>query len=391
MAHIEKRLTSKGEARYDVRWRLPDGRVRRLKFLRRAEAEAYKRKLEHDELTGVVVDPRRSLMTLTDYANGWLRHRRKANGQPLAPKTRELYRDLLDRYILPKLGSMALVRIRTEDVRRWYGSVTDESSALQAAKAYRLLRSIMATAVADERLATNPCTLRGAGQEHSAERPLVDPATIWKLADAMEPRLRIVVLLAGFVALRRGELFCLRRQDVDLKRMTVTVERQAVHLKAVGRVDSDPKSRAGVRTVAMPAAVARELKGHLELYVGTEPEALVLTGERGGPLSKATLYPAFYEAGATVGCENVTLHDLRHAAGTLAAQHGATTKELMARMGHASPAAALRYQHASERRDAELAARLNTEIGEAEPRKRKSAASSSRHHRRPESTGMGQK
>ncbi|MGQ0825115.1 MAG: hypothetical protein ACT4OX_08855 [Actinomycetota bacterium] len=53
------------------------------------------------------------------------------------------------------------------------------------------------------------------------------------------------------------------------------------------------------------------------------------------------------------------MHDLRHAGATLAAQAGATTRELMARLGHSSPRAALRYQHASAERDRGLAARLD--------------------------------
>jgi integrase len=59
-------------------------------------------------------------------------------------------------------------------------------------------------------------------------------------------------------------------------------------------------------------------------------------------------------------------HDLRHTAGTIAAQTGATTKELMARLGHASPRAALIYQHATEERDEEIAAQLD--ILAAQPR-----------------------
>lgn len=49
------------------------------------------------------------------------------------------------------------------------------------------------------------------------------------------------------------------------------------------------------------------------------------------------------------------LHDLRHVAGTMAAATGASTKELMHRLGHASPRAALRYQHATAKRDEAIA------------------------------------
>lgn len=54
----------------------------------------------------------------------------------------------------------------------------------------------------------------------------------------------------------------------------------------------------------------------------------------------------------------IHLHDLRHAAGTLAAQTGATLRELQARLGHATPAAAQRYQHAATRRDTLIAVAL---------------------------------
>lgn len=66
------------------------------------------------------------------------------------------------------------------------------------------------------------------------------------------------------------------------------------------------------------------------------------------------------------GVTGVRFHDLRHAAGTMAAQAGATERELQARLGHASPAAARRYQHAAQRRDEELAERLGAMMPKAQ-------------------------
>ena len=100
------------------------------------------------------------------------------------------------------------------------------------------------------------------------------------------------------------------------------------------------------------------LREHLERHAEPGPEGLVFCNHGGGPLRRATLYSAWLRARAKVGADNVTLHDLRHASATLAAQAGATTRELMARLGHSSPQAALRYQHASPERDRDLAARL---------------------------------
>ena len=51
-------------------------------------------------------------------------------------------------------------------------------------------------------------------------------------------------------------------------------------------------------------------------------------------------------------------HDLRHTGNTLAAATGTSLRDLMARMGHDSPAAALIYQHATSRADQKIAKAL---------------------------------
>jgi len=67
----------------------------------------------------------------------------------------------------------------------------------------------------------------------------------------------------------------------------------------------------------------------------------------------------WHPACEAVGIEGLRFHDLRHTGNTLAAATGASTRELMARMGHASPRAALIYQHASADRDAAIARALS--------------------------------
>ena len=64
-----------------------------------------------------------------------------------------------------------------------------------------------------------------------------------------------------------------------------------------------------------------------------------------------TLYAGFGKARTACGMAHIHFHDLRHFSLTMAATSGATTKELMRRGGQSSPAAALRYQHATEERE----------------------------------------
>jgi hypothetical protein len=67
------------------------------------------------------------------------------------------------------------------------------------------------------------------------------------------------------------------------------------------------------------------------------------------------LASAWSDARKAIGRPELHLHDLRHSGLTWSAAAGATVAELMRRGGHASPAAALRYKHASEDRDRALA------------------------------------
>ncbi len=359
MASITRRSTAAGDARYDARVRIGD-QVRTKTFLRRGDAERWARQQETRKDRGDLVDPRAGAVPLEEYARRWLPTR------DLRPRTRQLYGHLLSRRIAPTFGATPINRITTEAVRSWHGRVTNEVSALQAAKAYRLLRAMLNTAVADGFLARNPCCIPGAGQERSPERPLIEPADVLRLAEAIEPRFRALVLVAAVGGLRVGELLGLQRRHVDLAEATVRVEQQAIELFDGTRIITGPKTDAGRRTVAVPEFVSIALGEQLERFTAAEPDAWVFVGQRGEPSRRITLQRSWTAAREATGTTHITLHDLRHAGATLAAWTGASTKELMARLGHSTPRAALRYQHAAQHRDREIADRLG-ELFEPDP------------------------
>jgi integrase len=84
------------------------------------------------------------------------------------------------------------------------------------ARSYRLLRAILSTALEDELIAKNPCSVKGAGTDHTAERPVATIEEVYRIADAVDRRFRALVLTAAFTSLREGELFALTRRRVDL-------------------------------------------------------------------------------------------------------------------------------------------------------------------------------
>jgi integrase len=156
-----------------------------------------------------------------------------------------------------------------------------------------------------------------------------------------------MVLLAALTSLRWGELTALRRHDIDLETATVSVRRQHVELDTGKIVTTAPKSAAGIRTVAIPAAVLGPLREFLDLSADDKPDALLFTGGRGGSLRRSNFRRevGWYKAVAANGMPGLHFHDLRHSGDTLAAASGASLRDLMDCMGHDSVRAAMIYQH----------------------------------------------
>ena len=90
----------------------------------------------------------------------------------LRPKTIRLYRCLLRGHIAPQFESKTIGEIKDAHVWSWRKKLLDSGvSMVTTAKAYRLLKAILNTAVDDGIIRRNPCRIKGAGQEQSAERP----------------------------------------------------------------------------------------------------------------------------------------------------------------------------------------------------------------------------
>ena len=152
------------------------------------------------------------------------------------------------------------------------------------------------------------------------------------------PRYRALVLTAAFSGLRRGELFGLRRVDVDAVQRSLIVEQQRQQLADGAHIIGPPKSEAGRRVVALPSEAFDPLVEHLARFVGADPSSWVFTGDKGGLLREAVWQQEWVRARKAVGLPDLHFHDLRHLGATLAASTGAGVKEIMYRIGHSSTA-----------------------------------------------------
>jgi integrase len=331
-------------------------------FETKGDAQAWLA-LRHSEIVRSQWVPEKrhaSATTFADFAEEWLAHRQ------LKPRTRADYRAILDRTLLPAFGRDPLVQITRDSVRRWYADL-DPARPTARARAYGLLRTIMASAASDEVVPVNPVHIRGAGNVKRAK--IIKPATLHELevlVGALPPRYRAMTLLAAWCALRFGELTELRRRDIDLATGTVHIKRAVV--RAAGEVVvGSPKSDAGVRDVAIPPHLVPVIRAHLSDHVGRSPDALVFPAADGlRHMNPSSLNRVFERARAIAGRPDLTFHGLRHTGAVLAASTGATLAELMSRLGHSTPGAALRYQHAADGRDRQIAAALSR-LAEPQP------------------------
>ncbi len=365
---IERRLLPSGAERFDVRYRLPSGQARTKTVRTITEARQFQATTKADRARGGLVDPKAGRLTLTDYATDWIDTR-----SGLRPRTVDHYKALLRLHIAPTIGKTQLGKLDPACVRAWHSKMVKAApESTTPAKAYRLLRAVLNTAVTDGRILSNPCSIKGGGAESHPERPTVSPAEVRALADAVAKQRRCMVLLAGFLGLRLGEVLGLAVRHVDLLHGTVTVERQLQEAGKTGeQIITSPKSDKGRRVLPMPAMVAAELKAHLERMGDRrqDPDAFLFTGAKGGPLRRYVWQTEWTKARTKAGHSTLRFHDLRHSALTLYAATGATIAELQAHAGHASPEAAMRYQHATQDRATALAALVDKVIAadEAEP------------------------
>jgi integrase len=320
-------------------------------FATKADAKAALRGAVVDQERGQWVSPDRGRVKLGEYAAAWI----EGNQRIGSPRTRERYRSVLRMHIAPQLGDQPLNRVTPSMVRSWYAERLAATSPATTAKAYRVLRAVFNTAVRDELVIRNPCKIEAGGVERSEERPIATVAEIEDLVAAAPDRYKALVLMAAWTSLRFGELAALTRADVNLLKGTVSVTKNLQRLDDGTLVTLPPKSAAGRRTVAIPAPLKDVLADHLERFALPGPDGLVFVGERGAALERSHWSARWRKIREAAGRPDLRFHDLRHTGNVLAAATGASTKQLMARMGHSSMVAALRYQHATEDGDQAIA------------------------------------
>jgi integrase len=364
---VKSDLFGKG-LRYRVRYISPDGRPHNKSFPDRAkrDAEAFMVSVETDKLRGSYIDPAAGRMTFSEFAEAWLRT------HSLDESSRESTEYRVRKHLLPFFGARQLASIKPGHIREWDSAMVGKLAVSTRSVVFAHLRTILAAAVDDERIAKNPCSARSVKQPRPVERRVVP----WKLPEVsavragLAERYRPVVDLGAGCGMRQGEIFGLGVDGLDLDGGWLYVTRQ-LKLVRSRLVFGLPKNDRP-RRVPLPGTVAEVLRRHVEAYPpvtltlpwedpATDERVsvdLVLTSTRRGAINRAVFdrkswRPALIRAGI-VPIRATGVHALRHFYASALLDAGESVKALAEYLGHSDPAFTLRvYTHlmpASEER-----------------------------------------
>lgn len=293
-------------------------------------------------------------------------------------RTYEAKESLVRVHLKPRVGNLRLVKLSGVHVEALAAELqTDKVRPWAARHSLDALDYALNYAVRLRLIPSNPCRLIHKPKPKSAEMAFLTPEQA-RLVRTTSADLPVHPLLAAALGTgcRQGELLALRWADVNLQAGTVSVER-SLSMTRAGFVVKSPKTKAAVRTIALPPFAIEalvDLKAQ-RLKAGLLSSPVFCT-RTGNYLNKNNVLRAFRAVivkvnrqlakveGASLIPATVRFHDLRHTVASILLSSGHSLKAVSKRLGHADPALTLRvYAHCLPGDDGKLATGLGQMIG----------------------------
>ncbi len=337
------RRTSAG--RYQARYTGSDGTARKgpSTFATKREADIFLARIQTQLHDGEWTDPKATAPTLAEFIPRFQSARVGRGGGAIKPRTLQLSEHQLTTYILPVLGHLRLDEITPRQVNDWWLELPDRPSLNR--QLYSLLKAAMNFAARDGYIrGTNPCQIRGAGQNHYDERPHMSLEQVDRVIGAMTGDLQVLASLGFNAHLRLGEVLALRVSDVNLGARQLTVRRGVTEV-ANQQLETGTKTRRA-RTIDLDDETRDMLRRFFDTNA-RDPEDRIFRRSDGSPLRHHHVQGAWKRARLAVGLEIYRFHDLRHAGLTMLAEAGLPGFSLMHRAGHTTMTAVVNYQHRS--------------------------------------------
>ncbi|MFI0818617.1 tyrosine-type recombinase/integrase [Streptomyces sp. NPDC021098] len=294
----------------------------------------------------------------------------------VGPNTEAFYRSLLTRHILTHWGTIPVDEITPADVQVWLNRLRDTYAASTITSLRKLFAMLMADAVDNRLLTTNPVRPRKRGRgriEPRRERPWADEYQVLTIAHRIlrlsSRNQCLLVITAAYTGMRWGELAGLHRDNLDLThgRIHITANAGALH-EVNGRLTlGHPKTHASVRSITLPPFLTQLLT--TDLAASTRP--FVFTTLRGKHLRRSGFQRRLWAPAVNGGRyldetwapvrQGLTFHGLRHSHKTWLIEDGVPEVAQARRLGHIMKDKVDDvYSHVAASIDARLLAGLET-------------------------------
>ena len=321
-------------------------------------------------------------LSLGNWLDHWYQDYKKAN---LRPNTQMSYERRIYQHIIPALGGIQLDKLTAGDIQQFYTGLKQSGRLLRrelygeglsdqtVRGIHTTLHSALDKAVEEKLIFRNPADSCKLPPTKSREMKVLAPDEIQRLLiQAREDGCYELLLLELSTGLRRGEILALQWDDLNLRTGTLRVERQ-VHRVRGELVVSPPKTKAGNRTVLLPAPVLKVLKA----YQKTVHSRWMFPSpvKEDSPLDPAAVRKRLQTVLERAECKRLRFHDLRHTFATASLEHGMDIKTLSTIIGHVSSTTTLNtYTHVTDAMRQSAADKIDRGIGRAEPKPRREAA-----------------
>ena len=310
-------------------------------------------------------------LSLGAWLEHWYQTYKKAN---LRPNTQMSYERRIYQHIIPALGGIQLDKLTTGDIQGFYTDLKKNGRLLRtelygeglsdqtARGIHTTLHAALDRAVEEKLLFRNPADSCKLPPAKSREMKVLTPEEIQRLLiQAREDGCYELLLLELSTGLRRGEILALQWDDLNLRTGALRVERQ-VHRVKGELVVSPPKTKAGNRTVILPAPVLNVLKA----YQKTVHSRWMFPSpvKEDSPLDPAAVRKRLQTVLERAECKRLRFHDLRHTFATASLEHGMDVKTLSTIIGHVSSSTTLNiYTHVTDQMRRTAAAKIDRGIG----------------------------
>jgi integrase len=299
-------------------------------FATKAAALGYLASVETSIGRGQWIDPSLGSMTFATLASIWTEsNQTKTHSSVLRDQ------GILEKHVLPTFAEKKLTSISQGQVQGLVNEWTRSDLAPRTVRRhYAVVKAIFSFAVRSDFTSRSPCRSINLPRVTDEFRHQLSVDDIERLAQAIAPRYSLMIYLGAVLGMRWGEVAGTKFRAIDTKSGTIAIREQVVVARGGGSELGPPKSRAGVRVLAIPSPLMHLMLEHVSA-LGLGPEDLLFTTESGRLLNYSNWHQRFWSpARSKCGLQVVGFHDLRRANATALVAGGVDVKTTQTRLGH---------------------------------------------------------